>query len=142
VTTPELLGDHRVPGRAGYLARRRHAEVWHALHALLVDANVHPHNTRVGRLGPDLLTKKRPRVLFEIKSEGDAQSIQTGIGQLFLYSQLLDNGPLVKVLVLPHKPRHEIAVAIEALGIRCLFYRRLRSRVQMDPKGLQLVLRG
>jgi hypothetical protein len=86
-----------------------------------------------------MLASGAVNVLFEIKAEGNACSIQQAVGQLMLYAELL-GGPYEKVLVLPCKPSAEIARALKNIGIRFLEYTRQGSRISFDKTEIENLL--
>lgn len=120
--SPELRGAFVIPAQEQRLGIRRHADVWHALHAALLRLNLSPANARLGLFGPDLYTcRGEPMVLFEIKAHGDSASLQQAVGQLFIYEQALAR-KVLKVLVVPSAPSKDIQRILGALQIRWIDY--------------------
>lgn len=61
---------------------------------------------------------KKNRILYEIKSKSDANSVQTATGQLFLYEELFRNiNNYQKTLVVPSEPAQKISKALKNIGI-------------------------
>lgn len=120
---PELQGSYVVSGQDTRVAQRSHADVWHALAKELTKRSIRHTNARVARHGPDLRTLESKPVLFEIKSDLTASDIQTGVGQLLLYEQLL-KAPHRKVIVLPSTKVNALLKILSALDISVLTYKR------------------
>lgn len=114
--SPELTGTYHVGPRGSQEIERRHGKVWRALTKTLDNLDRKHTNQRVGNWGPDLITcdDKRP-VLFEIKASITATDLQTAVGQLFLYEQLLGTN-CRKVLVIPEELSQPLASAVRTLA--------------------------
>ena len=85
---------------------RRHGRIFRYLRQELKRAGYQVSNRRSKRLGPDLVAYKShgtEGLLFEIKADGHAQYVFAGIGQLLVYSYLVDRA-VRRVLVLPAIP--------------------------------------
>ncbi|MDZ4373406.1 MAG: hypothetical protein U1C74_18555 [Phenylobacterium sp.] len=136
---PEPTQDFLVDAKAAALRARRHGRVWHALVQHLQRHQQTVSNARVGRHGPDLYLLGDNPVLFEIKSDASAGSIQQGLGQLLLYEKLL-NGAFTKVLVLPHGEDGDLEAAAKALGVRILRYGHRGAGVLFTPKAVRTAI--
>ena len=140
-SSPELTGTYQVGPRRAQEIERRHGKVWHALtQALDVLGRKHT-NQRVGRWGPDLVTcdKKTP-ALFEIKIGITSTDLQTAIGQLFLYEQLL-NTSYCKVLVIPKELSQPLSVALRNLNVEVLTFDYQGNSVCIDQAELRRLTR-
>jgi hypothetical protein len=61
---------------------------------------------------------KKKQILYEIKTKSDANSVQTAIGQLFVYGKLFKNlDEYEKTLVIPSQPSKDIINALKNIGI-------------------------
>ena len=136
-SSPELTGAYHVGPRGPQNIERRHGKVWHALTAALDSLGRKHTNQRVGGWGPDLVTcdGKRP-VLFEIKVSITAADLQTAIGQLFIYEQLLGNN-YRKVLVIPEKLSQPLASAVQNLKLEILTFNQRNNTVRIDRAKLR-----
>src|SRR5204863_429670 len=83
--------------------------------------------------GPDLRTRRDPRVLFEIKSELEASDLQRGLGQLLLYEAMLEMKHS-KVLVLPNEPPGEVEKPLSKMGIQIVKFSRAGGKIKFDRK--------
>ena len=140
-SSPELTDQYRVGPRDAQEIERRHGKVWHALTVAVNSLGRKHTNQRVGGWGPDLVTcdDKIP-VLFEIKVGITAADLQTAVGQLFLYEQLLD-GHYRKVLVIPEKLSQPLASAIQNLDIEVLTFQVRNNAVRIDQVTLKRLIR-
>lgn len=139
--SPELTDSYRVGPRDAQKIQRRHGKVWHALTKAVNSVGRKHTNQRVGGWGPDLVTcdDKTP-VLFEIKVRITAADLQTAVGQLFLYEQLLDH-PYRKVLVIPEQLSQPIASAVQNLDIDVLTFQVRNNAVRIDQVTLKRLIR-
>ena len=136
-SSPELTGTYHVGPRGPQEIERRHAKVWRALTRELDSLGRKHTNQRVGGWGPDLVTcdNKTP-VLFEIKVGITAADLQTAIGQLFLYEQLLSSF-YCKVLVIPEKLSQPLATAVQNLKVEILTFGYQNNSVCIDGAKLR-----
>ena len=79
-------------------------------------------------------------VSFEIKVGITAADLQTAVGQLFLYEQLLD-GHYRKVLVIPEQLSQPLASAVQNLGVEVLTFQVRNNAVQIDQVKLGHLIR-
>ena len=140
-SSPELTDPYNVGPRGAQKIQRRHGKVWHALTVAVSSLGREHTNQRVGGWGPDLVTcdDKTP-VLFEIKVSITAADLQTAVGQLFLYEQLLDDH-FRKVLVIPEQLSQPLASAVQNLDLEVLTFQVKSSAVRIDRATLRRVLR-
>ncbi|MCY4515195.1 MAG: hypothetical protein OXC69_08710 [Candidatus Tectomicrobia bacterium] len=140
-SSPELTGTYHVGPRAPQTIVRRHGKVWHKLAEALDSLGRKHTNQRVGGWGPDLITCDRETpVLFEIKVSITAADIQTAIGQLFIYEQLLGRN-YRKVLVIPEKLSQRIASAVKSLSVEVLTFSQRNNSVRIDKTALKHLAR-
>ena len=140
-SSPELTDTYRVGPRGALEIERRHGKVWHALTVAVHSLGRKHTNQRVGGWGPDLVTcdEKSP-VLFEIKVGITAADLQTAVGQLFLYEQLLD-GHYRKVLVIPEQLSQPLASAVQNIGVEVLTFQVRNNAVRIDQVRLRHLIR-
>ena len=139
-SSPERRGSYERSAQSAKIIARTHADIWHSLTALLDKHKVPHSNGRVGRYGPDLRTLDKSALLFEIKSSGAASDLQTGIGQLLLYEQLLGRDHR-KVLVLPGSVSPGVAKALKKLGVLHLQFSRTGRSVRFEPADISRLLK-
>jgi hypothetical protein len=122
-SSQEKRGDYVIPPRGKVIAKRIHADIWHALVKTLNSRKVGHTNARVGRWGPDLRTRGADPILFEIKTDTSARAIYEALGQLILYEQLVGKDHR-KVLIVPGAVSTTFAPILAALEIAILEARR------------------
>ncbi len=122
-SSDEKRGDYVIPARSAVIATRLHADMWHALTEALHRLKIDYTNKRVGRWGPDLRTRGKKPILFEIKTDTTARAIYEALGQLLLYEKLLGEDHR-KVLVVPGKVSTTFASLLESLGIAVMVARK------------------
>jgi hypothetical protein len=138
-STPEKRGAYVIPPRPAAVAKRVHADVWKAL-AKELDRRKKAHsNRRVGRYGPDLRTRDKPLVLFEIKTDTTARSLYEALGQLLMYERLL-GARFAKVAVLPAPPSSELGAVLKEMRVGIVTYRRSGRTYDFDPRALGALL--
>ena len=139
--SPELTDSYHVGPRGAQKIQRRHGKVWHALTKAVNSAGRKHTNQRVSGWDPDLRTcdDKTP-VLFKIKVKITAADLQTAVGQLFLYEQLLDED-YRKVLVISEQLSRALASAVEHLGIEILTFQVRNNAVRIDQVALKRLIR-
>ena len=139
-SSPELTSTYHVGPRGTQQIERRHGKVWRALTAALDSLGCKHTNQRVGGWGPDLVTcGGTTRVLFEIKVSITATDLQTAIGQLFIYEQLLGNS-YRKVLVIPEKLSQPLASVVQNLQLEILTFNQQNKSVQIDRAKLRRLI--
>lgn len=138
-STPERRGHYVVPPRPGGVAKRVHADVWKALAKELDRRQTDHSNRRVGRYGPDLRTRDKPLVLFEIKTDTTAHSLYESLGQLLMYERLL-GAPYAKVAVLPGPPPMKLGAVLKEMEVRIVTYRKTGRTYTFDSRALGAVL--
>jgi len=138
-STPERRGDYVFPPRPAGVAKRVHADVWKALAKELDRRKTDHSNRRVGRYGPDLRTRDKPLVLFEIKTDTTARSLYESLGQLLMYERLL-GAAFTKVAVLPGPPPKDLGAVLKEMEVRIVPYRKLGRTYAFDPRALGAVL--
>jgi hypothetical protein len=79
-SSPELSGSYVRRPQGEKLVVKFHADVWQALARELDTLGIAHSNGRVGKYGPDLRTVKRPRILFELKTESTTSDLQRAVG--------------------------------------------------------------
>ena len=135
--SPELTGTYHVGPRGPQEIERRHGKVWRALTGALDNLDRRHTNQRVGGWGPDLITcDDNTPVLFEIKVSITAANLQTAVGQLFLYEQLLGVS-YRKVLVIPEQLSQPLALAVENIGLKVLTFEFRNNGVHIDHERLE-----
>jgi hypothetical protein len=138
-STPERRGNYAIPSRPAGVAKRVHADVWKALARELDRRETNHSNRSVGRYGPDLRTRDKPLVLFEIKTDTTARSLYESLGQLLMYERLL-GAPFTKVAVLPGPPPTDLGAVLKDMEVRIVTYRRTGRTYAFDPRTLGAVL--
>jgi hypothetical protein len=138
-STPERRGDYVIPPRPAGVAKRVHADVWKALAKELDRRETDHSNRRVGRYGPDLRTREKPLVLFEIKTDTTARSLYESLGQLLMYERLL-GATFAKVAVLPGPPPKDLGAVLKEMEVRIVTYRKTGRTYAFDPRALGAVL--
>jgi len=133
---PETSGTYDRQAQAGRTGERSHGVVFKVLVADLQAQGVTVANERIGRYGADLYTGRKVPKLFEIKTSADPASVQQGVGQLFVYEQML-GAQYVKILVLPERPSAMLEAYLGGLGIRLLEFRRRGKRVPFQADDLR-----
>ncbi|MBA8888701.1 hypothetical protein FHW12_002934 [Dokdonella fugitiva] len=120
--SPELRGNFFIPPQEAKIGRRRHADVSAALKTSLESVGIKHANARMGRYGPDMYTYGMSRdVLFEIKTEYDAASVQQAVGQLLIYEQLAGR-KMRKVIAMPSAPAKALMAVLDVLDIEVLAF--------------------
>ena len=132
---PELTSSYLMPSQKAKIIERKHAVVWNALTAILMELDLKHTNERIGRWGPDLIAIEN-NVLFEIKITTDASDIQRALGQLLLYEALLDRKTR-KVIVIPgHLPTHVHSV-LKSMYIEFLYFRENNGKPYFSIEDVQ-----
>lgn len=137
-SSPERDGQYHIGAMPERIATKWHARVWNALVKELNSAGVAWRNGRLGKLGPDLVVESH-RLLFELKVSADATSVQTAVGQLYLYATLLPH-PFMRVFVSPPVSNDSLKKALKTLGIRHLTFTVSGNAIHFDHKHLLALL--
>jgi hypothetical protein len=107
------------------LMRRRHAQVWQALNAVLRKSGRKlwkPAPARGYETDGEIIGQSG-NVLIEIKTGRSAVEVYAGVGQLLLYSKMLSRlDGHRKVLLLPGKPTPILAQALSEIGVELHLY--------------------
>lgn len=136
----EFDGKYVLPGREEKIVERVHGSIWKALDAALRRAGVKCSSRRIGRFGPDLLTKKpSKRILFEIKRCLSPSAIYEGFGQLYIYDAIA-GGDHEKVLVLPAYPKGEIARILRTHNVGILTFKAIGRRILFNSRDISALL--
>lgn len=138
-SNPERRGDYVIPPRPAGVAKRVHAEIWKALAEELERRKIDHSNGRVGRYGPDLRTREKPLVLFEIKTDTTARSLYESLGQLLMYERLLGEA-FTKVAVFPGPPPTDLGAVLKEMKVRIVTYRKTGRTYAFDSRALGAVL--
>jgi len=77
--TPESAQSYLLPPRDAKGVEKFHAQIVYRLAEILRSLKIDNSNDRVGRYGPDLYAAGPPSVLFEVKSNKSAGSVQQAI---------------------------------------------------------------
>lgn len=104
---------------------RRQGEVWLALRRVVEEAGFHLVKLRhdAGYEVDGIILGGPSRILIEIKTSASAADIYEGVGQLVLYSRMLDLSDHRRVLLLPGKPSAALVSAVEAEGLMISTYK-------------------
>lgn len=137
--TPEPTGFYLIRAQETKRAERLHGLVWKELRSVLQRRGVPLSNQRLGRFGPDLRTWGKNKLLFEIKSNSDAHSLQQAIGQLMLYERLLP-GPHRKVLVRPSPLPSQLVKPLQELGIEVLVFTKRGRGIAFNYRAINALL--
>lgn len=120
----EPTGTYRVPPRDAYLVRMLHGDVVNTLSRKLKECGIRNWKPKhVGGYEGDLAVGDGRGLIFEVKTAASAGDIQTAVGQLMLYRQLIAAVSRHEpVLLLPVLPAEPLLAAVEACGITCFTY--------------------
>jgi hypothetical protein len=139
-SSPETGGSFLIPPRGAAEGQRSHGDIWKALAAELDRRRIEHSNTRVGRYGPDLRTRKAPMVLFEIKTDVTAKSVYEALGQLLIYERLLGTD-YAKALVVPDEPPRQLMNILRGFEISIVLFSKIRRSYDFEAVSLNRLLK-
>ena len=124
----EFMGSATIPARGSRQAVWKHGAIVSALRHELASATEIEKSQKI-----DLLASfKKTKLLFEVKTKPDLQSVYAAIGQLLLHScwlaQEYPKTDIVKVLVAPISPPKRAQEYLESIGINLVTWRSRRGR--------------
>ncbi|QXC52615.1 hypothetical protein KHC17_25845 (plasmid) [Agrobacterium salinitolerans] len=104
---------------------RLQGEVWLSLRRVVEKAGLYLLKLRheAGYEVDGIIVGGPSRILVEIKTGASAADIYEGVGQLVLYSRMLDLSDYRRILLLPGKPSATLAHAVEAEGLMISTYK-------------------
>lgn len=113
---------------------RLQGEVWLALRRIIEKANLDLLKLRheAGYEVDGIIVGGPSRILVEIKTSASAADIYEGVGQLVLYSRMLDLSDHRRILLLPGKPSATLVSAVEAEGLMISTYKATKSGKGLD----------
>ena len=126
---PEFSGKKEYTGAGRVEATCDHGLVVDALANTIARAGLTPQND-ANRDLVALDSRRRIKVLFEVKTDTSPQSIYSAIGQLYFHGVGPSPRPQL-VIVLPEKPRGRTAARLAALGLQVLVYKWSGAKVSV-----------
>lgn len=113
---------------------RLQGEVWLALRRIVEGAGFDLVKLRheAGYEVDGIILGGPSRILVEIKTGASAADIYEGVGQLVLYSRMLDLSDHRRVLLLPRKPSETLVSAVEAEGLMISTYKAAKNGTAVD----------
>lgn len=113
---------------------RLQGEVWFALRRIVEGAGFDLVKLRheAGYEVDGIILGGPSRILVEIKTGASAADIYEGVGQLVLYSRMLDLSNHRRVLLLPGKPSATLVSAVEAEGLMIWTYKATKNGKAVD----------
>lgn len=108
-----------LPSRPERLAQRIHGDVWQALFRALETRGVRLLKLRheQGYEVDGIIQASTGPILIEIKSKGGAADVYEGVGQLILYSKMMNLADCRRVLLMPIAPSPALVSALATSGI-------------------------
>ncbi|NPV54719.1 MAG: hypothetical protein HPY71_14585 [Firmicutes bacterium] len=140
--SPERQSGYSVNRKGGTLtASRVHGLVVNELARELAGMGIEVANTGLGgETRPDLAIFE-PLTVIEVKAEGDWTDVIRGVGQCYVYGDLLgDHTTTGKILVVPAWTDPEKAAVLFRLGIRAVKWREKEGEISFT--GLKRALFG
>ncbi|EJL51640.1 hypothetical protein PMI09_04430 [Rhizobium sp. CF122] len=103
---------------------RLQGEVWLALRRMVEHSGLQLVKLRhdAGYEVDGIIFAEPSNILIEIKTSASAADIYEGVGQLILYSRMLDLSDHRRILLLPRKPSETLQSAVEAEGMMIFTY--------------------
>jgi hypothetical protein len=146
----EPTGRYVIPPHDARVAERMHGEVVNELKQLLDVRGILARKVFcIDGYEVDLIVECRgsSRLLIEVKTGAIARDVQTGVGQLFLYRQLMPElRSHTPVLLLPTQPTAALASAVSGCGVILHFYEwiglREDGQIRFSEDFLALCERG
>lgn len=113
---------------------RLQGEVWLAMRRIIEKAGLDLLKLRheAGYEVDGIVVGGPSRILVEIKTSASAADIYEGVGQLVLYSRMLDLSDHRRILLLPGKPSATLVSAVEAEGLMISTYKATKSGKGLD----------
>ncbi|WP_029723276.1 hypothetical protein [Sinorhizobium medicae] len=113
---------------------RLQGEVWLALRRIVEGAGLDLVKLRheAGYEVDGIILGGPSRILVEIKTSASAADIYEGVGQLVLYSRMLDLSDHRRILLLPGKPSATLVSAVEAEGLMISTYKATKNGKAVD----------
>lgn len=113
---------------------RLQGEVWLALRRIVEGVGLDLVKLRheAGYEVDGIIVGGPSRILVEIKTSASAEDIYEGVGQLVLYSRMLDLSDHRRILLLPEKPSTTLVSAVEAEGLMISTYKAAKNGKAVD----------